>query len=163
MTITRRILLQAAMLTISGTAFAKGRPAPKDALLYFVWPQDGTVIKGAFWCRFGLRSVAPDHVLLDDDATSHRLDGTVENGDEAVTGGFHQPPVMLPDRRLDEFALKPLDACMCAFLIELHEAAVAGNVACDDGGEPTRHPAMKNERCAHRSEPQRSVASARSW
>jgi hypothetical protein len=61
MTITRRILLQAAMLTISGTAFAKGRPAPKDALLYFVWPQDGTVIKGAFWCRFGLRNMGVTH------------------------------------------------------------------------------------------------------
>lgn len=61
MAITRRTLLQAAMLTIPGAAFAKGKPAPKDAQLYFVWPQDGTVIKGAFWCRFGLRNMGVTH------------------------------------------------------------------------------------------------------
>ena len=71
MTITRRTLLQAAMLTISGTAFAKGRPAPKDALLYFVWPQDGTVIKGAFWCRFGLRNMGVTHAGDDFQNSGH--------------------------------------------------------------------------------------------
>jgi hypothetical protein len=71
MTITRRILLQAAMLTISGIAFAKGRPAPKDALLYFVWPQDGTVIKGAFWCRFGLRNMGVTHAGDDFQNSGH--------------------------------------------------------------------------------------------
>ncbi len=39
----------------------KENRAHKDAYLYFVWPQDGTVIKGAFWCRFGLRNMGVTH------------------------------------------------------------------------------------------------------
>ena len=27
----------------------------------FVWPQDGTVIKGGFWCPFGLRNMGVTH------------------------------------------------------------------------------------------------------
>ncbi|MBN9039815.1 MAG: rod shape-determining protein RodA [Rhizobiales bacterium 62-47] len=61
MSITRRTLLLATMTAIPGAAFAKGKPAAKDALLYFVWPQDGAVIKGAFWCRFGLRGMGVTH------------------------------------------------------------------------------------------------------
>ena len=30
-------------------------------LLYFVWPQNGTTIKGGFWCRFGLRNMGVTH------------------------------------------------------------------------------------------------------
>lgn len=59
---TRRWLvaaLPAALL--SGRAVAGPTAAPKDAYLYFIWPGDGQRIKGAFWCRFGLRNmgVAP--------------------------------------------------------------------------------------------------------
>src|SRR3954452_19307853 len=32
-------------------------PAPSDAFLYIIWPNDGQRIKGAFWCRFGLRNM----------------------------------------------------------------------------------------------------------
>ncbi|MGX9392694.1 DUF4399 domain-containing protein [Nitrobacteraceae bacterium UC4446_H13] len=71
MTITRRILLQAAMLAVPVAAFAKGKPAAKDALLYFVWPQDGTVIKGAFWCRFGLRNMGVTHAGDDFQNSGH--------------------------------------------------------------------------------------------
>ncbi|MGB3489417.1 MAG: DUF4399 domain-containing protein [Xanthobacteraceae bacterium] len=71
MTITRRILLQVGLLTLSGAAFAKGKLAPKDALLYFVWPQDGTVIKGAFWCRFGLRNMGITHAGDDFQNSGH--------------------------------------------------------------------------------------------
>jgi len=31
--------------------------APADAYVYIIWPQDGAKIKGAFWCRFGLRNM----------------------------------------------------------------------------------------------------------
>jgi hypothetical protein len=56
-------------------------PAPKDAYLYIIWPNDGEVVRGAFWCRFGLRNmgVAPagvvkenaghHHLLIDTDAS----------------------------------------------------------------------------------------------
>jgi|SRR6185312_15752487 hypothetical protein len=60
--ITRRfVLLAAASMALPRAAFAKGKPAAKDALLYFVWPQDGATIKGAFWCRFGLRGMGVTH------------------------------------------------------------------------------------------------------
>jgi hypothetical protein len=35
--------------------------APKDALLYFIFPHNGARIKGAFWCRFGLRNMGVTH------------------------------------------------------------------------------------------------------
>ena len=41
--------------------FAQGKPAPDDAYLYFISPQDGAVIKGGFWCRFGLRNMGVTH------------------------------------------------------------------------------------------------------
>ena len=36
-------------------------PAPKDAYLYIIWPQNGTRVHGAFWCRFGLRNMGVTH------------------------------------------------------------------------------------------------------
>jgi hypothetical protein len=71
MTITRRLLLQVATLALPGAAYAKGKPAGKDALLYFVWPQDGAVIKGAFWCRFGLRNMGVTHAGDDFQNSGH--------------------------------------------------------------------------------------------
>ncbi len=46
-------------------ALAAGTPAPPGAQVYFIWPQDGTVIHGGkFWVRMGLRNmgVAPKGV-----------------------------------------------------------------------------------------------------
>jgi hypothetical protein len=58
MAFVRTIVLSAAVSLLSSfAAHAQNTPAPKDAYLYFVWPQDGTVIKGAFWARFGLRNM----------------------------------------------------------------------------------------------------------
>src|ERR1700719_3492630 len=61
MKIARLIALSAVMVCLSFAAYAQGKPAPKDALLYFVWPQDGASIKGGFWCRFGLRNMGGTH------------------------------------------------------------------------------------------------------
>ena len=57
----RWIVLSAALTCLPFAAFAQGKPAHKDALLYFVWPQNGTVIKGGFWARFGLRNMGVTH------------------------------------------------------------------------------------------------------
>ena len=55
---TRRLLLAAAAGgLLPGRALAGPTPAPKDAYLYIIWPTDGDHIKGAFWCRFGLRNM----------------------------------------------------------------------------------------------------------
>jgi hypothetical protein len=53
--ITRRILLSAAMVT--PVASLAQTSAPPGAYLYFIWPNDGERIEGAFWCRFGLRNM----------------------------------------------------------------------------------------------------------
>ena len=58
----RRIAFLALVLTLlPAAAYAQETPAAKDAYLYFVWPQDGMTIKGAFWCRFGLRNMGVTH------------------------------------------------------------------------------------------------------
>jgi Domain of unknown function (DUF4399) len=46
---------------LASPAFSQGKLPPEDASLYFIWPQDGAVIKGAFWCRFGLRGMGVTH------------------------------------------------------------------------------------------------------
>jgi hypothetical protein len=58
---TRLVALSLAFTCLSFAAYAQGKPAPKDTHLYFVWPQNGTVIKGGFWCRFGLRNMGVTH------------------------------------------------------------------------------------------------------
>lgn len=52
---TRRAILAAAAM-IPTAALAQSA-APGDAYLYIIWPNDGQRIKGAFWCRFGLRNM----------------------------------------------------------------------------------------------------------
>jgi hypothetical protein len=65
--VTRRRILRAAVLGAVALAFprwaSRGRAttAPKDTLLYFIYPRDGARIKGAFWCRFGLRGMGVTH------------------------------------------------------------------------------------------------------
>ncbi len=61
MKITRRVMLSAALALLPRVAQAQGNPPGKEAVLYFVWPQNGTVIKGGFWCRFGLRNMGVTH------------------------------------------------------------------------------------------------------
>jgi hypothetical protein len=39
----------------------KRTPAPPDAYLYIIWPQQGDRVRGAFWCRFGLRNMGVTH------------------------------------------------------------------------------------------------------
>jgi hypothetical protein len=46
---------------LPAAALAQGATAPKDAYLYFISPADGDTVKGAFWCRFGLRHMGVTH------------------------------------------------------------------------------------------------------
>lgn len=54
------------------TAYSQGTNAPADAYVYFIWPQDGATIKGAFWARFGLRNM-----------------GVTQAGSTAANAGHH--------------------------------------------------------------------------
>jgi hypothetical protein len=71
MKITRLIALSAVLICLTSAAHAQGKLAPKDALLYFVWPQNGATIKGGFWCRFGLRNMGVTHAGDDFQNTGH--------------------------------------------------------------------------------------------
>lgn len=57
MKLVRAIVLSSAAAMLPIATSAQDTPAPKDAQLYFIWPTEGTVIKGAFWARFGLRNM----------------------------------------------------------------------------------------------------------
>ena len=64
MSIDRRTLLQVVALSTaaaSAPAWAATTPSPKDALLYIISPRDGERVRGAFWCRFGLRNMGVTH------------------------------------------------------------------------------------------------------
>ena len=79
MELRRVALLTVALALLASAAYSQDTQAPADAYLYFIWPQDGATIKGAFWARFGLRnmgvtqagSTAPNsghhHLLVDVD------------------------------------------------------------------------------------------------
>jgi Domain of unknown function (DUF4399) len=72
---TRRAALLSAMLTLlSCAAHAQGTPSPRNAYLYFISPVDGATVKGAFWCRFGLRNMGVTHAGDDyPDSGHHHL------------------------------------------------------------------------------------------
>ena len=61
MKIIRTLGLALVLASVSCAAQAQGKSAPKDAVLYFIWPQNGAIIKGGFWCRFGLRNMGITH------------------------------------------------------------------------------------------------------
>src|ERR1700751_4958809 len=71
MRIIRLVVLAASLAFAPSLAGAQGKPAPKEALLYFIWPQSGAVIKGAFWCRFGLRGMGVTHAGDDFQNSGH--------------------------------------------------------------------------------------------
>lgn len=58
---TRRLVLSSLLQLAPAAALAGKTPAPKNAYLYIIWPTDGERVKGAFWCRFGLRNMGVTH------------------------------------------------------------------------------------------------------
>jgi hypothetical protein len=83
--------------------------------------------------------VAAHQILLNHDATADGFDGTIENRNESIAGGFNQPAVMFHDAGFDEIALDALDTVVRALFIDLHQAAVTGDIACYDGRKAARH------------------------
>ncbi len=58
----RRSLLAGLSLLPLARAFpARATASAPDAYLYFIWPQNAERIRGAFWCRFGLRGMGVTH------------------------------------------------------------------------------------------------------
>ena len=59
------------------------RKACSKGRVYFIWPQNGATIKGAFWCRFGLRNMGVTHAG-DDFHTPVRLAKPCHSGCRAT-------------------------------------------------------------------------------
>jgi Domain of unknown function (DUF4399) len=88
--LTRRLMIIAAAL-LPTSVFGR-TTAPKDAYLYIIWPNEGTHIKGGFWCRFGLRSMGVTHA-----------------GDTVANLGHHHLLVDVDETTLDMNAPIPSD------------------------------------------------------
>jgi hypothetical protein len=71
MKIVRLLSLAVALAIMSSAVQAQGKPPAKDALLYFIWPQNGATINGGFWCRFGLRNMGVTHAGEDFPSSGH--------------------------------------------------------------------------------------------
>src|ERR1700752_4819810 len=71
MKIVRLLLLAVALASLPCAVPAQGKAPAKDALLYFIWPQNGAIIKGGFWCRFGLRNMGVTHAGEDFQNSGH--------------------------------------------------------------------------------------------
>jgi hypothetical protein len=97
-------LAMALALSMPSMAQAQRTPAPENALVYIIWPHDGTVISGGrFWLRMGLRNmgVAPKgvkmanvghhHVLIDTELPPGKHTLQLLLGDENHLP--HQPPI----------------------------------------------------------------------
>jgi hypothetical protein len=59
---------------------------------------------------------------------------------------------MLGNFGIDKFASVGLECCESTFLVNPHQSAVAGNVGCEDGGQPSFDARLSHENCPGRSQ-----------
>jgi hypothetical protein len=104
MNVVRMASIVTLVLLSTTPAFSQGKPAPDDAYLYFIWPDNGTVIKGAFWCRFGLRNMGVTHAVPQDKNHLHFGAGQTEARIE-LPPGRHTLQLVLGDAK--HFPFKP--------------------------------------------------------
>ena len=50
---------------------------------------------------------------------------------------------------IDDFASVGLERCESTFLVNAHQAAVAGNIGCEDGGQPPFNARLCHEDCPY--------------
>ncbi len=97
---------------IPGLAIAGDSPAPDNARVYFLWPKNGTTIKGGkFWARFGLQNmgVAPagvvksgtghHHLIIDADLPSFDEEIPADRNHVHYGKGYSEGRVELPPGR----------------------------------------------------------------
>jgi hypothetical protein len=61
MHLMRRALVSAVLALLSPAAHAQGTPAPKDAEVYLIAPEDNATVVGTFKARFGLSNMGVTH------------------------------------------------------------------------------------------------------
>ncbi len=66
------LTLLGALVAVVPVTHAGDTPITDDALVYFIWPKDGAVIKGGkVWVRFGLRNAGIAPAGIDRENTGH--------------------------------------------------------------------------------------------
>jgi Domain of unknown function (DUF4399) len=66
-----RIATLSAVLLLPIVADSSEIRDPGMPYLYIIWPPDGAILRGAFWCRFGLRNMGITHAGDDFPNTGH--------------------------------------------------------------------------------------------
>lgn len=90
-----RTIMAATLLAalIPGLAAAGDSPAPEGAKVYFIWPKDGTTIKGGkAWIRFGLRNMGVAPAGTEKQFTGHHhliIDADLPPFDEEIPADKH--------------------------------------------------------------------------
>ena len=67
----RSMILAAATALLAGTAIAGETPAPADAELYFISPQDGATVSSPVTVRFGLKGMGVAPAGTEKEKTGH--------------------------------------------------------------------------------------------
>jgi hypothetical protein len=73
---------------------------------------------------------------LDIYCTTHCIDDADEFHENTIACGLYDPAAVLSDFWIDQVLAVRLETSMRAFLIRAHEAAVTGNIGCQDRCEP---------------------------
>ena len=81
--------------------------------------------------------IARGHTALNFDSATQRIHDTAELHQHAVAGVFNNPPAVFGDFGFDERAKMALQLDVCGLLVDAHEPAVAGDISCENGGEPS--------------------------
>ncbi|MGB5185065.1 MAG: hypothetical protein WBO12_23165 [Xanthobacteraceae bacterium] len=81
--------------------------------------------------------IALDHIALNIDRAAYRVDNANELHQDAIASGFNNSAAMFGDLGINEFLAMRFDLAQRAFLIDTHQSAVTGDVACKNCSEPS--------------------------
>ena len=70
------------------------------------------------------------------DGAAHRIDDAPKFHEHAVTGGLDDAAEVLPDFRVDEFAVVRFQPVECAFLVSSHQPRITRHVGGEDRCKP---------------------------
>jgi hypothetical protein len=86
---------------------------------------------------FGNSDVALRHAALDFDGAARRIQDAAELDQKAVAHHLEDAPAMLGHGGIEELAAMLAERAKCAFLVRLHEPAVADDVGCKNRRQPS--------------------------
>lgn len=84
--------------------------------------------------------VLSGHAALDFDGAAQRVHGAGKLDQHAVTGGLHNASAMLGDGRIDQRLPDCFQPRQRSFLVGAHEAAIAGDIGCQNRRETPLYP-----------------------